>query len=86
MTTMMKCGHAANAKRRETGEPVCVICVGIDPGATVVDDTPPDLSKRTAKCVYCKKTTPSDSDFRPFFEYRPNCESDSYYCGCRGWE
>jgi hypothetical protein len=83
---MMKCGHAANAKDTNTGAPVCVICVGIYPGATEVDDSPPDLTGRMAKCTYCKTTQPSDPEKRPFFEYRPNCEFDNYYCGCRGWE
>ena len=29
MTTMMRCGHAANAVQAD-GSPVCVICVGLD--------------------------------------------------------
>lgn len=48
---MMKCGHAANGTRG--GEPVCVICLGITPGAAEVDLTCPlPLAGRTARCVY----------------------------------
>lgn len=35
----MKCGHSANAVLK-TGEPVCVICLGIKSGATIVAETP----------------------------------------------
>ena len=49
---MMKCGHAANAVEGKTGKPSCVICVGIHPGAMEIDDSPPDLSKRKARCLY----------------------------------
>ena len=50
-TPMMECGHAANAQNGK-GEPSCVICVGIHPGAEKVVANPPDLSKRTARCSY----------------------------------
>ena len=48
---MMKCGHAANAVTAD-GKPSCVICAGIHPGHNIVDDAPPDLSTRTARCFY----------------------------------
>ena len=57
---MMKCGHAANATDGKTGAPCCVICHGL-PGATQVDDTPPDLSQRMARCAYYGKNV-----IRPF--------------------
>lgn len=55
---MMKCGHAANAKYKDGDEwqPSCAICVGIAPGATEVDETPPDLTGRTARCSYYGST------------------------------
>lgn len=82
---MMKCGHAANATD-ESGNPICVICALIDPGSTVVDDNPPDLSGRMARCWYrsCRSTTPSNPDLA-FFEHRPKDPYDTYYCGCLGW-
>lgn len=89
MTVMMKCGHAANATDRKTGKPVCVICVGISPGATEIDDSPPDLLERRARCSYygfgrCESEGPSSPELA-FFEHKPEKDHDSFYCGCRGW-
>lgn len=47
---MMKCGCAASATMN--GKPVCFPCYGIREGADVVDDSPPDLAGRTARCDY----------------------------------
>lgn len=82
-TPLMKCGHSANAKDKD-GNPVCVICVGLDAGATVVDEAPPSLEGREAKCGQCGHRRPSEFNL-PFFEHNPNHETDGYYCGCRGW-
>lgn len=84
MATMMKCGHVANAID-EAGNPVCVICVGITPNATIVAEDVPNLDGREAACPYCNKKTKSSTDL-PFFDYRPNETHDSYYCGCFGWD
>lgn len=46
---------------------------------------PPDLTGRQARCTYCKNHRESSPDLA-FFQYRPAAESDSYYCGCRGFE
>lgn len=85
---MMKCGHSANAVQPNNGnKPVCVICFG-NPKALEIDDNPPDLSSRMAKCDYrCGNTRPS-SEFQKlaFFSHRPDREFDSYYCGCMGWD
>ena len=81
---LMKCGHVAQSKIAATGEYACVICFGIDPGATEIADVP-DLSQRRAKCTCCDGISPSSMDLA-FFEYNPHLEYDSYYCGCRGWE
>ena len=81
---MMKCGHAANAKKPD-GSPVCVICIGIKPEAEQVADEPPKLDGRTAKCAYCKSTVPSDTRLA-FFEHKPEQPQDRYYCGCHGWD
>jgi len=84
MNPLMKCGHAANATSR--GKPVCVICYGIDEGAAVIDESPPDLAGRKAKCTYCKREKDSSLEL-PFFEYgEGKWKHDWYYCGCRGWD
>lgn len=92
---MMKCGHAANATRE--GQPVCVICFGIVPGADVVDDSPPDLTGRFAICSYVRdaslghsgkyagrKDPVPSSPKLAFFQHHPDREFDEYYCGCWG--
>lgn len=54
MAPMMKCGHSANAINGH-GNPSCVICVGIHPGAEIIDDNPSDLTGRKARCTYFGK-------------------------------
>jgi hypothetical protein len=101
-TPMMKCGHAANSVDGRTGKPACVICAGIHPGAYIVDDAPPDLSKRTARCAYyggnggrnnegpCRggscQCEKPSSPDLAFFEHCPGKEHDQFYCGCHGWD
>ncbi len=80
---MMKCGHAANATTADN-KPVCVICIGIVAGADQIEEKPPDLNNRFAECE-CKNKRKSSLELA-FFEYRPNKETDSFYCGCRGWD
>ena len=85
---MMKCGHAANAhtKRGDNpNAPCCAICIGINPGADEVNDNPPDLSSRTAKCSYGGNEVPSSTKLA-FFEHCPDKPYDRYYCGCFGWD
>jgi hypothetical protein len=84
MATMLKCGHAANAKC--DGKPVCVICFGINPGADEIADAP-NLTGREAKCD-CGRVVPSSTDL-PFFQYGSwsgKSAQDRFYCGCRGWD
>jgi len=65
---MMECGHAANATNSK-GEPSCVICIGIHPGAEKVVKKGPNLTGRIAKCAYgCGSEKPSSTSL-PFFEY-----------------
>ena len=82
---MMQCGHAANATDTKTGAPVCVICIGIHPGATKPAEVLPDLTGRKAKCAYGDSIRDSAVTL-PFFEHRPHKDYDSYYCGCHGWD
>lgn len=66
---MMRCGHAANAQRRnEDGDttPCCVICWP-EEGAAVVAANP-DLTGRTMRCDCGKELASSTSG--AFFEYR----------------
>lgn len=81
---MMKCGHAANASYGD-GKPVCILCLGIAEGADQIDDNPPSLENRKAKCTCCNNETFSSLSL-PFFEYVKGKELDSYYCGCKGWD
>jgi len=86
---MMRCGHAANATNE--GKPCCCICSGLSGDDWKVTCDEPDLSGRVAKCAYnntvgmCKSTAPSSTELA-FFEHKPDCEFDRYYCGCLGWD
>lgn len=81
---LMKCGHTAAAVDT-SGNPVCPMCLGILPGADEVETNVPNLDGREAHCGSCGTATPSRLNL-PFFEYHPNHDRDSYYCGCRGWD
>lgn len=76
---LMACGHIANGEN-EKGEPCCVIC-----HCHETKQEKPDLKGRVAKCSHCGSLTDSKTSL-PFFEYRPNLQTDSYYCGCYGWD
>lgn len=82
---MMKCGHASQGIMSQTGRPVCTCCHGLREGADVVDDNPPSLEGRKAKCSYCGNKRDSNTNLA-FFGYRSDKEFDEYYCGCRGWD
>ena len=66
MVAMMKCGHPANAIN-SADHPVCAICVGVTPLARVVDDAPPALIGRQARCT-CGKVVDSSTAL-PFYHY-----------------
>ena len=90
-TKILKCGCAANARRKEIGWDDFKDSCSLH-GNTEVAEVQPDLSKREMKCGCCSKTLPSDSD-EAFFEYNGDkkdykgnvIEFDRFYCGCRGW-
>jgi len=65
-TVMMGCGHAANG-HDENGDPVCVICVNLDPGAEQ-PVAPPNLDGRIARCS-CGRVAESATSLA-FFEFR----------------
>ena len=83
---MMKCGHSANATTTGpdgTKVDCCAICAP-RPEAFEAAQAP-SLTGRSARCSYCGKLVPSDLNLA-FFEHRPAKPTDSYYCGCRGWD
>lgn len=82
MAAMMKCGHAAQGVNGH-GEPVCVSCAGIVPGANEIASAP-NLEGRKAKC--CSREPVASSVNLAFFGHDPSKEFDSYYCGCKGWD
>ncbi len=43
-------------------------------------------SNRQANCCYGKHAIVDSSPELPFFESRPNFETDTYYCGCYGFD
>ena len=43
------------------------------------------LDGREARCPDCGHREPSAPGLA-FFQYRPDKEYDSYYCGCYGWD
>ena len=84
---LMKCGHIANAVD-SAGNPICAICTRIKPEAYQVDrevSGTEGLEGRKAKCDYCNMTQDSNWGL-PFFRYQSDCKTDSFYCGCRGWD
>ena len=94
---MLECGHTANAIRSleaNDEDPLqleakdkfgsirihsCVIC------NCSISTTPPDLTGRQAKCVYCGSVKESSMSL-PFFQVHPDREFDEFYDGCRGWD
>lgn len=82
MSVLMKCGCRANGKM--DGKPCCAIHVGLHPGATEISEKQIDLSGRQAKCS-CGQLRDSNIDLA-FFEYRPERNTDIYYCGHAGWD
>ncbi len=43
------------------------------------------IPNRVAECQYCHQMLLSE-DSLPFFKYQPEQDTDSFYCGCRGWD
>lgn len=80
---IMMCGHAANGVSNNA--PCCVICCNIVDGWNIPNTANTALEGRKAQCAYCNRTRESDPNMA-FFEFRKNKPTDSYYCGCRGWD
>lgn len=87
---IMKCGHADNATLElpdGTKAPACAICGCIEIVKEITDPTE-CLEGRKAICNQHKGSGNGETHSNwnlPFFEYRPKCDTDTYYCGCRGW-
>lgn len=87
MKYLMKCGHVANAIDAD-GKPICAICAPDEKGMTIeriVEGETGGLEGRKARCPWCGKLKESKWTL-PFFEYLPQKENDSFYCGCGGWD
>ena len=77
ITVCKGCGQAMMA-RDKNGNPACITCFGLSPDNSVpIEVEAPDV----AKCIYCKATRKVSPDL-PFYDSRTN----TYYCGCRGWD
>jgi hypothetical protein len=84
---MMACGCQANGQDKN-GNPVCCVHIGIAEGARVVQEAPPNLAGRQAKCGDCGRTEASEqalSGRLAFFRHQPTKPFDYFYCGCYGW-
>lgn len=44
-----------------------------------------NTAKRRANCCYGKHKFVLSDESLPFFEKRPEKATDTYYCGCYGW-
>ena len=87
MKYLMKCGHVANAID-ENGKPICAFCAPDVDGVTVervIDSETGGLEGRKARCTWCGRVTNSRWNL-PFFAYSAKSDTDSYYCGCGGWD
>jgi hypothetical protein len=95
---LMKCGHSTHAVT-SSGEPVCVICVGMTPDARIPateSESKALTDGRMMRCSYQRgrdgkpcaaRTTPVPSNPRAaFFASKPSQEFDEFYCGCWGWD
>ena len=79
---MMPCGCRISGRNTLTGLPHCAIH---DTEGTVLVSPKTLLKNRIARCSWCGKETKSDFNL-PFFQYCPEKDKDSYYCGCGGWD
>lgn len=81
----LACGCLSNAIDQDNN-PACSTHDGL------MDTSPaelPDLMDRKAVCTQHKFTPKKVVDSvitLPFFQYRPDMQFDSYYCGCWGWD
>lgn len=80
---LLKCGCSAQATLSYGGSEPKAGC-GIH-DCTEIDESPPDLTNRIAKCSYGGNPVPSSTRLA-FFRHHPNKEFDEYYCGCWGWD
>ena len=91
MAVLMKCGCSTTAKTMSSGDPVCITHMEYE----VAEVQEPDLRDRMAVCSYGgpghrgkyagRDPVPSETSL-PFFKYQPDKPTDSFYCGCWGWD
>lgn len=81
LSLKMACGHFADTLD-EDGQPYCSACLGsID--AWIVTAIP-GQERRSARCTDCGQVRPGPALDLPFYRYRDDAGTDSFYCGCRG--
>ena len=79
----MKCGHVVDKEHIKYD--LCNCTTILREVQTDIDG----LEGRKARCYQHKGGNPPLVQSRwnlPFFNYRPDKETDEYYCGCWGWE
>jgi len=81
---VMQCGCTAPGTLQRPGEPAYVGC-GLH-SCVDVAEAEPDLTGRTAVCLYGGGKPVPSSPTLAFFRHRPDQPHDEYYCGCWGWD
>ena len=82
ITVCKGCGQKMQAIDQD-GKPACTTCIGLHKDSGIPIEIEVDIEN--AKCCYCKKIATKSSfdlDNLPFYDSTTN----TYYCGCRGWE
>jgi len=55
------------------------------PRRAAPNQLPLPFPERFASCAYCGEERESNKSL-PFFRERPTYSTDSFYCGCKGWD
>ena len=74
---ILQCGHMSLSD----SDPYCAIRYDTEYNDCMFRESEPDLTLRVAQCVSCNTKTRSNLHLN-MFEYRPDQETDLYYCGC----
>jgi len=62
----------------QNGNPACPVCCGLSPDSGVPEEIE---APNTAHCIYCKHEAPNTGNLAHY-----DGKTNSYYCGCRGWD
>ena len=83
--TLMACGCVAQGVSLAKMKPVCIVHLGFNKAAEEPVKEMPNLSGRKSKCRYCSKMDVDSSFKLPYFNHRTDQDTDTFYCGCAGW-